>query len=275
MASTGSRVNLLVIAVLPCRGSACPRAAACQALSAAKLAHVATPAASSPSPQRRLPDGPGLIPDRPPGRRPAPADGTNRRRLLTRARKAPNFVSADGPRGANRSGRPSLAGSHAGSHRGERLREIPDSSEQRTGTSLRSRTDLNEPEYLHRNLQIRRSCLLRGPRCHDRGSALTCPPPDCRRIVIRLRGGIKDRCFRRATSTGESAWLSHHANRSLTPSLRRIDRQQSVRWGEGRDARTMGGLEGARRGRARRIGVTLPRRFRSSVPVTLRTRAPL
>ena len=30
------------------------------------------PAASSPSPQRRLPDGPGLIPDRPPGRRPAP-----------------------------------------------------------------------------------------------------------------------------------------------------------------------------------------------------------
>ena len=26
--------------------------------------------------QRRLPDGPGLIPDRPPGRRPPPADGT-------------------------------------------------------------------------------------------------------------------------------------------------------------------------------------------------------
>src|SRR5512135_644063 len=48
--------------------------------------------------QRRLPDGPGLIPDRPPGcpGRP-PADGTNRRRVLTRARKAPNFVSANDP----------------------------------------------------------------------------------------------------------------------------------------------------------------------------------
>ena len=35
------------------------------------------------------------------------------------------------------------------------------------------------------------------------------PPPDCRRIVIRLRYGIKGRCGRRATSTGESAWLTY------------------------------------------------------------------
>ena len=29
------------------------------------------------------------------------------------------------------------------------------------------------------------------------------PPPDCRRIVIRLRCGVKSRCDRRATSTGK------------------------------------------------------------------------
>jgi len=33
------------------------------------------------------------------------------------------------------------------------------------------------------------------------------PPPDCRRIVIRLRSGIERRSDRRATSTGQSAWL--------------------------------------------------------------------
>jgi len=31
------------------------------------------------------------------GAAPPPADGANRRRLLTRARKAPNFVSAEDP----------------------------------------------------------------------------------------------------------------------------------------------------------------------------------
>jgi hypothetical protein len=36
----------------------------------------------------------------------------------------------------------------------------------------------------------------------DRGSCKG-PPPDCRRIVIRLRYGVKGRCGRRATSTGE------------------------------------------------------------------------
>ena len=33
------------------------------------------------------------------------------------------------------------------------------------------------------------------------------PPPDCRRIVIRLRYGIKGRCDRRATRTRENAWF--------------------------------------------------------------------
>ena len=42
----------------------------------------------------------------------------------------------------------------------------------------------------------------------DRGSCKG-PPPDCRRIVIRLRNGIKGRSGRRATSTGESAWLTY------------------------------------------------------------------
>ena len=35
------------------------------------------------------------------------------------------------------------------------------------------------------------------------------PPPDCRRIVMRLRCGVEDRCRRRTTSTGESAWLTY------------------------------------------------------------------
>ena len=42
----------------------------------------------------------------------------------------------------------------------------------------------------------------------DRGSCKG-PPPDCRRIVIRLRYGIKGRSDRRATTTGESAWSTH------------------------------------------------------------------
>ncbi len=42
----------------------------------------------------------------------------------------------------------------------------------------------------------------------DRGSCKG-PPPDCRRIVIRLRYGIKARSERRATSTGENAWLTY------------------------------------------------------------------
>jgi hypothetical protein len=39
----------------------------------------------------------------------------------------------------------------------------------------------------------------------DRGSCKG-PPPDCRRIVICLRYGIKGRSGRRAASTGQSAW---------------------------------------------------------------------
>src|SRR5262249_45155639 len=35
------------------------------------------------------------------------------------------------------------------------------------------------------------------------------PPPDYRRIVIRLRYGIKGRSDRRATSTGQRAWLTY------------------------------------------------------------------
>ena len=49
-------------------------------------------------------------------------------------------------------------------------------------------------------------------------------------MVIRLRYGIKGRCDRRTTSTGEHAWCTYHANQPLTPSLRRIGRQQSARW---------------------------------------------
>jgi hypothetical protein len=59
------------------------------------------------------------------------------------------------------------------------------------------------------------------------------PPPDCRRIVIRLRYGIKGRSDRRATSKVK-VQVNVHANRPLTPSLRRIGWQQSVRWGRGR-----------------------------------------
>jgi hypothetical protein len=69
----------------------------------------------------------------------------------------------------------------------------------------------------------------------DASTAGSCkgPPPDCRQIVIRLRYGIKARSDRRATSTGRRRLVNVHANRPLTPSLRRIDRQQSVRWGGG------------------------------------------
>ena len=66
----------------------------------------------------------------------------------------------------------------------------------------------------------------------DRGSCKG-PPPDCRRIVIRLRSGIKGRSGRRATSTGRRCLVNVHANRPLTPPLQRMDRQQSVRWGRG------------------------------------------
>lgn len=59
------------------------------------------------------------------------------------------------------------------------------------------------------------------------------PPPDCRQIVTRLRSGINRRSDRRTTSTGQSSLVNVHANRPLTPLLRRIDRQQSVRWGRG------------------------------------------
>ena len=60
-----------------------------------------------------------------------------------------------------------------------------------------------------------------------------CLPPDCRQIVTRLRSGINRRSDRRTTSTGQSSLVNVHANRPLTPLLRRIDRQQSVRWGRG------------------------------------------
>ena len=46
------------------------------------------------------------------------------------------------------------------------------------------------------------------PGADDRGSCKG-PPPDCRRIVIRLRSGIKRRSDRRATSTGQSAWSTY------------------------------------------------------------------
>jgi hypothetical protein len=71
-----------------------------------------TPAASSPSPPRRPPDNAGkLSPDRAcPGAAPPPAlpaqtsaDGTNRRRLLPRAPKGPNYVSVSSKLSARRS----------------------------------------------------------------------------------------------------------------------------------------------------------------------------
>ena len=42
----------------------------------------------------------------------------------------------------------------------------------------------------------------------DRGNCKG-PPPDCRRIVIRLRYGIKGGCDRRATTSGETARLTY------------------------------------------------------------------
>ena len=36
------------------------------------------------------------------------------------------------------------------------------------------------------------------------------PPPDCRRIVIRLRCGVKGRCARRTTSTGRKCLVNVH-----------------------------------------------------------------
>lgn len=72
------------------------------------------------------------------------------------------------------------------------------------------------------------------------------PPPDCRRIVIRLRYGVKGGCDRRATSTGENALVNVHAKPPLTPSLRRIDRQQSVRRGKGGAQGPQPELDGAR-----------------------------
>jgi hypothetical protein len=57
------------------------------------------------------------------------------------------------------------------------------------------------------------------------------PPPDCHRMVIRLRYGVKGGCDRRTTSTGETCWVNGHAKPPLTPPLQRIGRQQSVRWG--------------------------------------------
>jgi hypothetical protein len=62
----------------------------------ADLGADSTPAASSPSPQRRLPDGPGLIPDRPPGRGPAPSRRHKPPLAADARRKAPNFASAEG-----------------------------------------------------------------------------------------------------------------------------------------------------------------------------------
>ena len=59
------------------------------------------------------------------------------------------------------------------------------------------------------------------------------PPPDCRGMVIRLRYGVKGGCARRATSTGEKCLVNVHVKPPMTPSLRRMDRQQSVRWGRG------------------------------------------
>ena len=56
----------------------------------------------------------------------------------------------------------------------------------------------------------------------------TRPPPDC----DTPRYGVKGGCDRGATSTCQSAWLAY-AKPPLAPSLRRIGRQQSVRWGRG------------------------------------------
>ena len=53
---------------------------------------------------------------------------------------------------------------------------------------------------------------LAGPPCsprRHRREKCKGPPPDCRRIVIRLPYGIKGRCDRGTTSTGESTWLTY------------------------------------------------------------------
>ena len=69
-------------------------------------------------------------------------------------------------------------------------------------------------------------------------------PPDCRQIVVRLRCGVKGGCDRWATSSGNSAWSTYTQKPSLTPSLRRTDRQQSVRWGEWRRDKNRGRVPG-------------------------------
>src|SRR2546430_140548 len=87
-----------------------------------------------------------------------PATDSNGDSGITLARSTPtgdmSGLKAEGPRQADRWGRPSLTGSHAGSHRGERLSEIPDSPEQRAETSPRSRTDLNGSGCPHMELRI-------------------------------------------------------------------------------------------------------------------------
>ena len=58
-------------------------------------------------------------------------------------------------------------------------------------------------------------------------------PPDCRRIVIRLRYGIKGRCDRWATCTGEECLVNVHPAKSpLDPgdlrTLRSEDKGQAA-----------------------------------------------
>ena len=93
----------------------------------------------------------------------------------------------------------------------------------------------------------RRAAWLRR---HDRGKCKG-PPPDCRQIVIRMRYGVKGGCDRGTTSTGEGL-VNVHAKPPLTPPLLRIDRQQSVRWGE--EAAHKNRSRGAGRARSCPIG---------------------
>ena len=163
---------------------------------------------------------------RPHDRDTRPARHSAHRHLHDRRRSGNASVDsrpAEGQHGSSGSTRPSLTGSHAGSHRGERLSGIPDGHEQRAGTRPRSRTDLNGSGHPHMELRIRRSSLR----------------PEGARVVAWLRSGdgplsvrarpssIKRDCDRRTTSTGEKRLVNVHAKSRLTPEPLRTLRSET------------------------------------------------
>jgi hypothetical protein len=75
-------------------------------------------------------------------------------------------------------------------------------------------------------------------------------PPDGDTPPVRRQGPM----WPQGSEHRSKFLVNVHVNRPLTPALRRIGQQQSVRWGEGRRARTRAIREGAGRGCVCRIG---------------------